>query len=130
MRYLIFALVLLSLTPSTTFSDPVFGVWKTTQDDKGHFGHIEIRACDQKICGILVKSFDASGKVVPSDLTGARIIWDMENKGSGSYENGKIYAPDRDKTYTSKLQLNGNSLKISGCIAFICRDGGIWARVK
>ena len=58
------------------------------------------------------------------------IIWDMVNKGGGKYADGKIWSPDRDKTYDSKLELNGDALKVSGCVLFLCRDGGTWTRVK
>ncbi|MCR9114486.1 MAG: DUF2147 domain-containing protein, partial [Rhodobacteraceae bacterium] len=43
---------------------------------------------------------------------------------------GKVYSPDRGKTYKSKLVLNGKTLKVSGCVLGICRDGGTWQKVK
>jgi len=54
----------------------------------------------------------------------------MVNKGKGKYSGGKIWSPDRDKTYDSKLELHGDQLKVSGCVLFLCRDGGTWTRVK
>ncbi|MEO0924159.1 MAG: DUF2147 domain-containing protein, partial [Pseudomonadota bacterium] len=38
-------------------------------------------------------------------------------------------APDRDKVYKSKMSLSGNALKVSGCVAVICRSQN-WVRVK
>ena len=49
--------------------------------------------------------------------------------GGGAYSGGKVYSPDRDKTYRSKMILKGNNLNIKGCILGICRDGGSWTRV-
>jgi uncharacterized protein (DUF2147 family) len=78
----------------------------------------------------LVQSYGADGKKRDSENIGRTLIWDMQNQGDGKYGNGKIYSPDRDKTYSSKLVLEGDALKVSGCVLFICRDGGTWTRVK
>jgi len=110
-------------------ADPVFGLWQTARDDNGNYGHINVAACETKICGTLVQSFDASGVEVQSDNLGKKIIWDMNADGAGSYSGGKVWAPDRDKTYSSRLQLDGDNLSVSGCILGICRDGGTWTRV-
>ena len=111
-------------------ADPIYGVWKTPNDDNGKSGHIEISACDDRVCGVLVKSFDENGKAYDSKNIGKTIIWDMQSKGNGKYSGGKLWSPDRDKVYKSKLKLSGNALKVSGCILVICRDGGTWNRVK
>ena len=112
-------------------ADPVHGTWKTVPDDNGAYGHIQVKPCGDKICGTLVKAFDKNGKPGSQDHIGKNIIWDMSANGGGKYSGGKIWAPDRDKTYSSKMELlDNNNLKVSGCIAFICRDGGTWIRVK
>ena len=118
------------LAATSTKADPIYGLWQTIQDDNGKYGHIEIKNCDGTICGFLRKSFDSNGKSVETEHKNKAIIWDMVNKGNGKYEDGKIWSPDRDKTYDSKLELTGDALKISGCVLFICRDGGTWTRVK
>ena len=112
-------------------ADTIFGKWQTVGDDNGNYGHIEVKACEDKICGELVKSFDGSGKQYKSKNLGKLIIWDMTAKKNGKYAGGKIWSPDRDKVYKSKMQLVGNDeLKISGCVLILCRDGGTWTRVK
>ena len=128
-RLLRFAAVA-ALIASPAFADPVFGTWQTTADDNGNYGHIEVKSCGSAICGTLVKGFDSSGADAPSDNIGKQIIWDMQALGDGAYGKGKVWAPDRDRTYNSKMQLSGNSLAISGCILGICRDGGTWMRVN
>jgi len=110
-------------------ADPIHGVWKTIADDNGVVGHVTISNCGSKICGIATGSFKG-GKKYPSENIGKKIIWDMTAQGGGAYAGGKIWAPDRDKTYKSKLQLNGNTLNVKGCIGPICRDGGTWTRVN
>lgn len=110
-------------------ADPVIGLWKTQADDNGNFGHVEIYACETSICGVIRKAYDASGAERPSDNIGKRMIWDMGAQGDGSYGGGKIWAPDRDKTYNSKMALSGDSLKVSGCVLGICR-AQTWSRVR
>ena len=110
-------------------ADPLEGTWQTAKDDNGHYGHIQVAPCGAKLCGKLVKSFDSAGKPIKSDHTGRNIISDTVASGGGQYK-GKVYSPDRNKTYNSKLALNGDKLKVSGCVLGICRDSGTWSRVK
>ena len=130
MKHLYRAALALLLTVGTAQAEPLFGIWQTAVDDNGKFGHIEIQDCDGKICGTLIKSFDEKGKAYASENVGKTIIWDMKSKGGGKYGGGKLWSPDRDKVYKSKLKLSGDALKVSGCILVICRDGGTWQRVK
>ena len=78
---------------------------------------------------MMVKSFDGSGKEMASPNTGKMIISETVAAGGGSYK-GKVWAPDRNKTYNSRLELSGDTLKVSGCVMGICREGGSWSRVK
>lgn len=130
MKRTILAVLTTLALAAPAYADPIFGTWKTIPDDNGNFGHIEVAACGAKICGKLVKSFDSSGKPVDSDNIGRNIIWDMTAEGDGKYGGGKVWSPDRDKTYNSKLELSGDTLKVSGCVLGICRDGGSWSRVN
>jgi uncharacterized protein (DUF2147 family) len=125
---LIAAAVLIS-TPVLA-ADAVFGTWQTTKDDNGDYGHIEVKQCGSKICGELTKSFHSDGSQGIQENIGKNIIWDMINEGDGAYGGGQIWSPDRDKTYKSKMQLNGDKLSVQGCILFICRDGGTWKRIN
>lgn len=121
----------LILAAGAAAADPVEGTWKTKPDDNGNFGHVEIAPCGDKFCGTLVKSFDSSGAEMASDNIGKKIVWDMVAKGGGAYADGKVWAPDRDKTYNSKMQLSGDTLSVSGCVlgGIICRASA-WTRVK
>jgi uncharacterized protein (DUF2147 family) len=115
---------------SAAFADPVEGLWQTRPDDNGNFGHVEIVPCGPAFCGTLVKAFDGSGAEVDSPNVGRQIVWDMVAYPDGVYDDGKIYAPDRDKTYNGEMVLSGDSLTVSGCVLGICREGGSWTRVK
>ncbi len=130
MKTFALAAVLAVLGTAALAADPVEGMWKTKPDDNGNFGHVQIKACGSAFCGTLVKAFDGSGKQIESPNVGRQIVWDMVAYGDGFYDDGKVYSPDRDKTYNSEMQLSGNSLTVKGCVLGICRDGGTWTRVK
>ena len=128
-RSLALAAFALALATPAFAADPVLGMYKTQPGDDGNFGHVELYECGPAICGVIRKAFDASGGEIASDNIGKRMIWDMTADGDGAYSGGKIWAPDRDKTYKSKMALSGDTLSVSGCVAVICRSQ-IWTRVK
>lgn len=129
MRKLMLAAVLAGLGGAAA-ADPIEGTWKTRPDDNGNFGHVKIVPCGPAFCGTLVAAFDGSGKQIESPNVGRKIVWDMVAYEGGVYDDGKVYSPDRDKTYNSEMNLSGNSLKVYGCVLGICRDGGTWKRVN
>jgi len=124
------AIVGLSMATTAWAADPIVGTWRTIADDNGNSGLISVTECGAKICGVLVKSYDKNGKEFASKNKGRKLIWNMVNTGGGTYGKGKVYSPDRDKTYSGKLKLSGNQLNVQGCVLGICRSGGTWARVK
>ena len=110
-------------------ADPVLGMYKTQPGDDGNYGHVEIYQCGSNICGVIRKAFSASGAEIPSDNIGKRMIWDMTAQGGGKYDGGMIWAPDRDKTYKSKMELSGNALSVSGCVLVVCRSQN-WTKIN
>ncbi len=110
-------------------ADPLEGMWQTAQDDNGNSGIIEVAPCGAALCGTLVQSFDSNGNDMASANIGRQIISETVADGEGAYR-GKVWSPDRDRTYNSRLQLTGDTLSVSGCVLGICRDGGTWTRVQ
>lgn len=113
-------------------ADPVDGTWKTAEGDDGGYLYVDIGACGSAICGTISKAFDGAGAPSPDyENLGKKLLWDMKPQGDGTYGGGKIWAPDRDKTYSSKMSLSGNTLEVKGCVAggVICR-GQQWSRVN
>ncbi len=131
MKTVLGALVLTLWAGAALAGDPAEGVWKTLPDDNGNFGYIEIKPCGPALCGTLIQSFDGAGVDMESENVGKQIVWDMMPAGDGYYADGKVWAPDRDKTYTAKMQLSGETLAVSGCVlgGLICRASD-WTRVK
>ena len=110
-------------------ADPVLGLYKTQPGDNGRFAHVEIYQCGANICGVMRQAFNGSGQAIESDAIGKRMIWDMTADGNGNYTGGKIWAPDRDKVYKSKMALSGSNLSVSGCVLVVCREQN-WTRVN
>lgn len=130
MRTIALATVAAIMSAGMAFAaDPLEGFWRTAADDNGNSGLVHVQPCGAKLCGTLVKAYDASGKEIASENVGRQIISETVAKGNGNYA-GRVYSPDRGKTYKSKLKLSGPALKVSGCVLGICRDGGTWKKVK
>lgn len=112
------------------FANDVFGVWATQKNDEGKFVEVEVHACKtdaSKVCGTIVSAKGGADEKV----VGKAIIWDMTADGSNSWDDGKIWKADDDEVYDSEMELNGNTLKVSGCVlgGLICRSQD-WPRVK
>lgn len=113
-------------------ADPVDGTWKTAPGESGGYLYVTISACGSAICGTIKSAFDKEGAAIADyEHAGKKLIWDMGSDGGGSYSGGKIWAPDTDKTYKSKMSLSGSTLEVKGCVAggLICR-GQDWKRVN
>ncbi|SHJ12624.1 Uncharacterized conserved protein, DUF2147 family [Wenxinia saemankumensis] len=113
--------------PALAQNAEVLGTWRTQPDDNGNYGLVDISVCGDAYCGVLVRSFDGAGNELDSPNTGRQIIWDMRPYGNGHYDDGQIYAPDRDSTYASEMDLAGNTLTVRGCFIGICR-AQTWTR--
>jgi uncharacterized protein (DUF2147 family) len=122
-------LAALALLASPAAAQEVRGLFQTAPNDDGNVGHVEFYDCDGLTCGRLVRSFDAGGTPIQSPNAGKNIVWDMEDQGDGSFGKGRIWDPGADKTYRSKMTLDGDQLKVSGCIGPICR-ANTWIRVR
>jgi uncharacterized protein (DUF2147 family) len=127
-RMILAAVAVLGLAGAAA-ADPLEGMWRTSADDNGNTGLIQVAPCGAALCGTLVQAFDGSGNQMASPNIGRQIISQTEAQGGGAYR-GKVWSPDRDKTYNSRLTLSGNSLSVSGCVFGVCRDGGTWTRAN
>lgn len=109
-------------------ADPAVGLWKTQPDD-GAFAHVQMNECGNAICGVIARTFDASGEYNSENL-GKRIVIDMVPQGGGKYE-GKVWRPSNNKIYIGKLDLSGDSLRLRGCVAggLLCSKQ-TWARIN
>ena len=119
-----FATLALALPAS---ADPVLGTWQTQPDD-GNYAHIEMGKCGANICGVIAKTFNASGEYQSENL-GKTLVIDMVPQGDGNYA-GQVWRPSNDRIYIGKMELMGDRLDLRGCVAggLIC-SRQTWARV-
>ncbi|RBW59080.1 DUF2147 domain-containing protein [Ruegeria sp. A3M17] len=133
MKTFTFAAGFAVLASAAFAADPVDGLWKTQPGDTGGYLHVSISECGSAICGTIDTAFDKDGnEQLEYENLGKQIIWDMVPDGGSSYSGGKIWAPDRDKTYSSKMTLDSqNKLTVKGCAVggLVCR-GQDWTRVQ
>jgi uncharacterized protein (DUF2147 family) len=119
----------LTLATSASGADPVTGTWQTEPGDTGGYLHVKIDPCADRICGVILRAFDKDGAPVEDyEHLGKPMITKMRRLGDGRYGKGRIWAPDKNKTYKSKMRINDGKLIVEGCIAFICRSQ-IWKPV-
>ncbi|MFK7942177.1 MAG: DUF2147 domain-containing protein [Paracoccaceae bacterium] len=111
-------------------ANDVFGIWQTEKNNEGKYLEVEVHACEAdpaKVCGTIVA---AKGGAEQS-VVGKPMIWDMAVDAANEWDDGKIWKPDDDEVYSSQMQLEGNTLTVSGCVlgGLICRSQA-WPRVK
>lgn len=125
----LFLLALLAAQPVLA-ADPLTGIWQTNPGRDGGFGHVRIEPCGNGLCGMVVRTFDASGKAVQASDLGAAILDKVQPTGGGVYGEGRIVNPENGRSYTARLTLRGDRLDVGGCILMICRNAGTWQRVE
>ena len=104
----------MGLAATSAVADPVAGTWQTQPDD-GNYAHIQMAPCGDKVCGVIARSYNASGQF-QSPSTGKTLVIDMVPQGDGTYK-GKVWRPSNDKIYIGKMKLRGDKLDLSGCVA-------------
>ena len=120
---------ILALTATVSHAEGISGIFQTQANDDGNVGMVEFYDCGGKYCGRLVKSFDKTGKEISTPNTGKNIVAGMTDDGNGSFSGGTIWDPGADKTYKSKMSLDGKTLSVKGCVAVFCNTQK-WTRVK
>ena len=104
------------------------GMWLTKPDKKGQVAHVQSTACGAAFCGKIVKVFDKNGQpVADAPNVGKRVFWDMI--GTGNEYRGRAFVPAHNRDYDARMQVNGNSMKVSGCLGPVCQSQ-TWTRVK
>lgn len=117
---------------SVALADPAEGMWKTAPGETGGYLHVKIAACGAELCGTIAEAYDENGAKSPDyEHLGKKLLWDMGIDGGGSYSGGKIWAPDTDKTYKSKMTLKGSTLSVRGYVGVSAFGRSMdWKRVK
>ncbi len=127
-RFLATAVVLVASAVAALAADPIEGVWQTEPDD-GAFALVTVAPCGAKICGVISRTFRTDGEY-KSENIGKNLVFDMVPVGGGRYQ-GQVWRPSNGKTYIGKMELQGDQLKLRGCVAggLLCSAQN-WIRVQ
>ena len=128
MKRFVWAAVAVVMGSGMALAEPALGTWKTEVDD-GSYAHVKIAKCGSNVCGTIARTFK-DGAEYKSENVGKMLVRNMAPKGAGSYE-GKVWRPSNNKIYIGKMDVNGNRLKLRGCVAggLICAKQN-WSRIK
>lgn len=128
MKRLIAAALFSLASAGAVLADPAVGTWQTQVDD-GAYAYVKMAPCGGNICGTIARTFNSSGEY-KSENIGKQLVRNMTPTGGGNYE-GKVWRPSNNKIYIGKMSVNGNSLKLSGCVAggLICSKQ-TWKRIN
>ena len=138
-------LVVFLLAPAVALAegggDAILGKWVTT----GQKSVVEIYKCGDEYCGKIIwlkEPLDKEGKEKldtknPDEskrdrkIVGLQILSGFKYKGDNKWGDGKIYDPEKGKTYKCKTKLEGDNLKLRGYIGFsLIGRTTIWTRKK
>ena len=118
--------------PMSAFAGGADGVWKTESGKDGGYLYVSIAPCasDSSLtCGTITEAFNSNGKDPGYANLGKPIVMDMKADASGEYSGGKIWDPQSNKTYKSKMSISGETMTVKGCIGPIC-SGQTWTKIK
>lgn len=125
-----------------TWSQSVFGKWKTVDDRNGITKAIieiykENGLLQAKVVKILEVGKENSrctkcdGELKDKPIEGMKIMDDFEHNGKGEYKGDRLFDPEQGMTFRGKVWLDeedGNRLKVRGYLAFLHRTQ-TWHRV-
>jgi uncharacterized protein (DUF2147 family) len=124
MLRILMTLAILSL-PSLAAAQSAEGLWRTAISKRGAALDVRIAPCGERLCGTIAEVHGTDR----TDLVGRAILSGMKPDGPDRWNDGTIWAPDDDKTYRAQMTLDGDALKVQGCVVVICR-GQTWTRVR
>ncbi|MEM8930643.1 MAG: DUF2147 domain-containing protein [Acidobacteriota bacterium] len=137
------AIAALMLTAAPTLADGVVGTWLTENDD----AKIEITTCGEQLCGHLVwmqepNEPDGSPKVDDENpevslrdrpLLGLQLLsnFPVEPQKRDVWEDGNIYDPESGRTYSARLTLKGDELRLRGYLGIsLLGRTSVWTRTE
>ena len=123
---------ILTAYSAATLAGGVEGKWRTESNDEGGYLEVTVGPCASdadKICGIITSAFTKNGPNSDYVNLGKPIVKDMESSDGIAFSGGTIWDPGKDKTYKSRMSLNGDNMEVKGCVGFIC-SGENWQRVN
>lgn len=123
------------LTVQTSWSQTVFGKWKTIDDRNGITKAIvevyeENGLLQAKVLKVVEKGKEnarcikCKGELKDKPVNGMKIMYDFKRNGKGEYKGNKLFDPEQAMTFRGRVWLdpkNNNRLKVRGYLAFLYR---------
>jgi uncharacterized protein (DUF2147 family) len=106
------------------------GVWRNPRNSV----HVRIQPCGPAMCGTVVWATpQAQAKARQAgtpNLIGAQLFRRLQPQGGNAW-GGTVFVPDRARTVSGRLRVNGRNAIVSGCIAggLVCRSQ-TWTRIS
>lgn len=110
-RKILMATALIMATAPAFAAEPIEGKWKTASGETA-----QIAPCGGSFC-VTLKTGKYAGKRIG------------KLDGSGASYSGEITDPKDDKTYSGSGSVNGNSLKMKGCVLMVLCKSQTWTRL-
>lgn len=144
MRKLLVAAVFAAASFATSLAiaqtNPLVGKWKTLDDETGKpmtiseiyptkNGKLAARITEN--LGLPQTCTGCSGEYKDKPFVGIVTMWNLSPVSDGKWGNGSGYKPSEDRHFKVKsveLIDNGEHLRVTGCVLFICRKAE-WVRV-
>ncbi len=139
-KYLLIVFLLLS---QITWSQSVFGKWKTVDDRNGITKAIvevyeENGLLQAKVLKVVEKGKEnalcikCKGDLKNKPVNGMKIMDDFKKNNKGEYKGNRLFDPEQAMTFRGKVWLDPkdpNKLKVRGYLAFLYRTQ-TWHRVQ
>lgn len=106
---------------------PFEGEWLTGPGARAARAVVEIRPCDDRLCGTIVAVRDREG----SDRIGVRLIRDLVPTAAGTVARGDIRPPGTGHWFRVEIEAEGaDQLLVAGCLVpgLLCRTQ-VWTRL-
>ena len=104
-----------STTPPTR--NDVLGLWKVDVGEDGSYAYVDLQPCSNEICGTLIDVYNRYDERLGNNPNrGKKIVWGMSAVGNGQWSGGRVWSPDTEVLYRSRMTLEGNILQVSGCL--------------
>lgn len=119
----------LSLSPVAGLAQDAMGLWRTEPTEEGSL-EVRVAPCDGgALCGTILRARDTQGQEQAYPHTGRQMIWAMMPDGPGRWSGGRIWDPRNDRTFNSRMEAQGDSLEVAGCVLGLCQRQQ-WQRIS
>lgn len=100
------------------------GNWRTIDDETGETKSIvRVYEVEGKLYGVVkqlllrpgAKCEKCEGDDYMAPIEGMVVVWGLsDTDGDGTWEGGKVFDPEKNKTYRCKIWMDGGNIKIRG----------------